>query len=132
MFSPRTFFRPLDAILILTVSAAAGWGLLAFRISEGTKAVVHVGNKKYGWYELSSSRHRVFVSTHIGPMELEIGGGSARVVSSPCRNKICVKTGAISRSHSEIVCMPARMVVILESEGADADGSGEGTDAVTF
>lgn len=132
MFRPRTFFRPLDAILILAVSAAAGWGFLAFRFSEGSKAVVHVGNKKYGWYDLSSSRHRVIVPTHIGPMELEIGGGSARVVSSPCRNKICVKTGAIRRSHSEIVCMPARMVIILESEGADADGSGKETDAVTF
>lgn len=132
MFRPRTFFRPLDAILILAVSAAAGWGFLTFRLSEGSTAVVHVGNKKYGWYDLSSSQHRVIVPTPIGPMELEIGGGSARVVSSPCRNKICVKTGAIRRSHSEIVCMPARMLIILESEKADADGSGEETDAVTF
>lgn len=132
MFGSHGFFRPLDAILIVLVAAAAAWGFLSFRISEGTKAIVFIGNKKYGWYELGGPRRKISIPTRVGEVDMEIGDGSVRVVSSPCRNKICIKTGAIRHGHSEIVCMPAHLLIVVESDRAEKSGPGEGTDAVTF
>ena len=132
MFKPRSFFRPLDAILVILIGAASAFGFMAFRVSEGTRAVVFIGNKKYGWYELKGTRRQVSIPTSLGPVRLEIGEGAARVAASPCRNKICIKTGAIRHSHSEIVCMPAHLLIVIEGETGPGADSHEGTDAVTF
>ncbi|HKP98277.1 MAG TPA: NusG domain II-containing protein [Fibrobacteria bacterium] len=134
MFRPRSFFRPLDALLAVSVATAAVWGFLAFRVADGSRAVVYIGNRKYGWYDVAGAPRRVTVPTRIGEVSLEIGNGSARVAASPCRNKVCMRTGAIHRAHSEIVCMPAQLLIVLESDRPrDGDGkSPGGTDAVTY
>ncbi len=131
MFRPRAFFRPLDAVLALLLTGASAWGFLAFRFSEGTRALVYVGDRKYGWYELAGPRHEVIIPTAIGPVGLEIGDGAARVISSPCRNKICVRTGAVRRGHSEIVCMPAHLLIVIAGDEPGRK-NGEGLDAITF
>ena len=130
MFRPRSFFRPLDAILVGLVAAAACWGFLAFGVSDGTKAIVYIADKKYAWYDLTGEKREVSVPTCIGPVRLEIGEGSARVAFSPCPNKICVKTGAVRHTHEEIVCVPAHLLLVIEG---DSRGHGKGEiDAVTY
>ena len=47
--------------------------------------------------------------------------GSAQVTASDCPTQDCVHTGAITRSGQSIVCLPARLIVELESTG-DTDG----------
>ena len=44
---------------------------------------------------------------------IEISGGSVRMSFADCPDKICVKTGAISRSGQSIVCAPHRIVVTI-------------------
>lgn len=136
MFRPRNFFRPLDAIVILLVAAASIWGFRAFRLTEGSQAVIYLGNRKFARYDLDVPMRTVGIPTRIGAITLEIGNGSARVSSTPCPNRICLKTGPIRFSHSEIVCMPARMLIVLESAPASGSGispdSGTATDAVTY
>jgi hypothetical protein len=130
MFRSGTFFRPLDALLAILIAAASAWGFLAFRVSEGSRAVVYVADHKFAWYELAGGKRRVQVPTRIGPVELEIGEGSARVVSSPCPNRLCVKTGKVGHAHQEIVCVPAHLLVVIE--GAAAGGGKGEVDAITF
>jgi hypothetical protein len=127
----RPFFRPLDAAVVLLVSAAALWGFLAFRFSDAGKAVVFVGDARYGWYDLGGAARRVEVPTRIGPVTLEIGGGTARVLHSPCPNQLCVKQGTVQRAHAELVCMPARLLVVLEG-GEAGDPREPRIDAVTY
>ena len=51
-----------------------------------------------------------------------IENGKARVESSDCPDKICVHRGEISKSGQSAVCVPARLSLVIESEGAsDAD-----------
>jgi hypothetical protein len=126
-----SFVRPLDAVLIATVLLAACWGILTFRISEGTRAIVYVADRKYAWYELTGEKRTISVPTRIGPVRLEIGAGSARVIDSPCPNKLCIKTGAVRHSHEEIVCLPAQLLIVLD--GPPISGSGkDGADAITY
>ncbi|MEO7957941.1 MAG: NusG domain II-containing protein [Fibrobacteria bacterium] len=129
MFQSGAFFRPLDAALVILVTAASAWGFVAFRVSAGSKAVVYIANAKYAWYELSGEKHQVDLPTRIGPVRLEVGEGAARVLSSPCPNKICIKTGKVARVHGEIVCVPAHLLVVIEGPEA---GSKAGVDAITY
>jgi hypothetical protein len=123
------FFRPLDAALLLLVSAAAAWGFLAFRVTAGAKAIVYIADAKYAWYDLAGEKRTVELPTRIGPIKLEVGDGAARIISSPCPNKICVKTGRVAHVHEEIVCVPAHLLVVIEGSGG---GSKAGVDAITY
>jgi hypothetical protein len=127
----RAFFRPLDALVLILVAAGAAWGFLAFRFSEAGKALVFVGGDRYGWYDLAGPSRRVEVPTRIGPVTLEIGGGAARVAHSPCPNRLCIRQGTVKRAHSELVCMPARLLVLLEG-GAEGDPREPRIDAITY
>ena len=49
-----------------------------------------------------------------------------RVSRSDCPTQDCVHTGVITRSGQSIVCLPARIVIELES----SSGSGDGPDLV--
>lgn len=132
MFRSRTFFRPLDALLIAVVAGSAIWAFTAFGATDGTRAVLFLGNRKFAWYDLSGPKRLVDVPTRIGSIRIEVGDGSVRVVSTPCPNRICLKTGTIRRAHSEIICMPARMLIVLESDRPGKVGTDGGTDAVTY
>ncbi len=114
--------------MLCAIAAASAWGLLAFRITPGARAIVFVGDNKYGWYSLDGPRHSVPIPTRIGPVNAEFGEGSARVTASPCRNQICVRTGKIAHSHAEVVCLPARLLIVIES-GEDPAGA---PDAITY
>ena len=131
MFRTRSFFRPFDALLLAVVAAASAWGFLAFRFNPAGKAIVYVGDRKYGWFDLAAPSSTIAIPTRIGDVELQVGGGYARVLHSPCPNKLCVHTGAIKQSHSEIVCLPARLLVVLEGGGDPGDSSPQ-PDAITY
>ncbi len=129
MFRAGSFFRPLDAAVWVAITCASAWGFAHFQMVKGSRAVIYVADKKYGWYDLAGPRQELTVPTRIGPVRVEVGGGTVRVLHSPCPNKICMKTGAIRMVHSEIVCMPARLLVTVEGDGGEDAG---GTDAVTY
>jgi hypothetical protein len=125
------FFRPLDGVLLTLVLATSFWGILTFRFTEGTRAVVYVANKKFAWYELSGEKHQITIPTQIGSVILEIGENSARVMQSPCPGKLCIKTGIIRHSHEEVVCLPAKLLLVLEG-AAETGGKKTGSDAITY
>jgi len=59
----------------------------------------------------------------LGPTTVRIEDGKVRVVSSPCREKICIHSGAVSRPGSWIACVPNRVFIQVDSsnkEDADA------------
>lgn len=51
---------------------------------------------------------------------LEIKDGKARITESNCPDKICVKTGYISKAGENIICLPHKVVV--EMTGANRRG----------
>lgn len=129
-YLPSAFFRPLDALVLALVAAGAAWGFLGFSMAPGGKAEIHVDGKRFGWYGLDGPDRDVDVPTAIGKVRLRIGGGAARVIASPCRNKVCIRAGAVRHAHAQLVCMPARLLVLI-GEGAPP-AAGKETDAVTW
>jgi len=54
---------------------------------------------------------------------VEISGGRARIVSSPCRDQLCVKAGWVSRPGEAAICLPQRVVLQVQARrSSEVDG----------
>jgi len=58
----------------------------------------------------------------VGNMRIEIRNKKVRVLKSNCPNKICVKSGWISKKGESIVCVPNRTLILIKGEKTNIDG----------
>ena len=107
------------ALLILNGWLFANWGT---GFSEGDWVVVTVNQKEIIRLSLDQDQ-----TTHVkGPLgltEIEVKKGRARIVSSPCKNKVCIKSGYIRYADRLAACIPNRVVVQIVGKshrGVDA------------
>ncbi|MEJ2644360.1 MAG: NusG domain II-containing protein [Gammaproteobacteria bacterium] len=71
---------------------------------------IQEGNQPPHYYSLARDQ-RIRVHGPLGDSVLEILHGRVRFVSSPCRNKICVHSGWLSRAGESTACLPNRVSV---------------------
>ena len=109
----------IAALLILNGWLFANWGT---GFSKGDWVVVTVNEKETIRLSLNADQ-----TTHVkGPLgltEVEIKKGQARIVRSPCKNKICIKSGYIRYADRLTACIPNRVVVRIVGKnhrGVDA------------
>lgn len=55
-------------------------------------------------------------------LQIELTESTAAVVSSQCPDKICVHTGTLTKAGQSAICLPAKVVLRLESGTAGVDG----------
>jgi hypothetical protein len=122
MTSTRRHLKVGDIILI-----ALTLGLVIFfsaRVLFSGPAVDHVqitGQNTQALYSLEENRS-VEVDGPLGTTEVIIAGGEVWIRSSPCREKICMKMGHISRCGEQLICIPNSVVVELVGEEGRIDG----------
>ena len=108
----------LKALDLAAVAAALAVIVLASVRAYGGRPgaeQLHLRGPGREWvYPLGADR-TVTVSGPLGDTVVEIRGGQARVLSSPCAEKICVRSGAIARPGQWIACLPNR--VFLDVQG---------------
>ena len=109
----------IAALLILNGWFFANWGT---GFSKGDWVVVTVNEKETIRLSLNADQ-----TTHVkGPLgltEVEIKKGQARIVRSPCKNKVCIKSGYIRYADRLTACIPNRVVVRIVGKnhrGVDA------------
>ncbi len=109
--------RPLDYVIaVLAVGLIAASSVAAFSSNSGSSHVrVHTANGEF-LYELDSDTTVGFHGP-IGTTYVEIKDGAARVMSSPCREQICVNSGTHSSAGDWTACLPNR--IFLEVTGPD-------------
>ena len=107
------------ALLILNGWLFANWGT---GFSKGDWVVVTVNEKETIRLSLNADQ-----TTHVkGPLgltEVEIKKGQARIVRSPCNNKVCIKSGYFRYADRLTACIPNRVVVRIVGKnhrGVDA------------
>lgn len=61
------------------------------------------------------------LESHGVSMVLEIRDGKIRVVSSSCRQQICVRKGWTGQVHDPIVCVPNNIIVDITGNDAEYD-----------
>ena len=120
--SYKKFFKRADFILlaVFIVIGLAASAVLTLGGDSGNTVEITVGGELYGTYPLSVDRTIVVSDDPDADgadyNSVEIKDGSVRVTSASCKNQVCVKHDAITRSGESIICLPNKMVVTITGE----------------
>jgi hypothetical protein len=124
---PRTrAIKPADVIAILLsvlVTAGSAWAAAARTAGGADSLTVSADGKTYV-YPMDRDADLAFRGP-LGDTRVVIEGGKARIVSSPCENKLCIAAGALEKGGQWAACLPNK--VMIRVGGANGD-----TDAATF
>lgn len=109
---------------VVTLSAfLITWSVAGERDGSDLRAVVSVNGKEVEAVPLRGGAHELTVRGFQGESHVEVRDGRVRMEDSACPDKLCVKTGWISKPGQGIVCLPNRVVV-------EVKGGEGGPDAV--
>ena len=97
----------IAALLILNGWLFANWGT---GFSKGDWVVVTVNQKETIRLPLNQDQI-THVKGPLGLTEIEVKKGRARIARSPCKNKVCIKSGYIRYADRLAACIPNRVVV---------------------
>jgi len=113
--------KPFDiGIVLCALAATASSFFLTFSGSTGS-GLVNVRGEGGQWVFPLDAAESVVVSGPLGDTVVEIGGGAARITSSPCLNQTCVSAGRIHSSGQWIACLPNRVMLIIDEGGQNND-----------
>jgi hypothetical protein len=113
-------FRPLDVLLLVLVVGLGTWSTWRlFAAPSGSRAVVWLDGRRAAWYPLGGGIRRDSVQGVMGMIVLEHGEGAIRVAHAPCQGKLCQRQGKAARVGEKLVCVPSRVVVVIESDAGE-------------
>lgn len=120
MNNERKLIRAKDiAVIILILAAVAATYFLTGIFSKGeTRAVITRGGETAGIISLRQDGEYSFPET--GDMVFTVLNGKISVTESGCHDKICVRTGSISRAGEAIICVPNRTAVTVENDSEES------------
>lgn len=111
------FDRKLLVVVVILVALSF---LLLLRQDSGGRVVVRSDNKIVFVAPLDRDQ-RVELEGPLGITVLQIENGAARIVSSPCAHKICIHMGEARHTGDLLACVPNKLVVTIEGDGAEED-----------
>ena len=119
-------FRLFDVIaIVIALAVVLVMGVRVYS-DRGSGNSVHIHGDGDDWYYPRNVERTVEVEGPIGTTRVEISQGRARVVDSPCRDKICISRGALSEAGDWTACLPNGVIV-------EVSGSPDGeVDAITY
>jgi len=119
--------KPGDFVLFIAVLAAAVY-CFAGMVKSGAarEAVIKQNGVELYRIDMGELKEPVFI--RVDGVEICVSADGARFVHSDCPDGVCVRTGKITRAGQAAVCVPNRVVLVLEG-GADADS--DGMDVIT-
>ena len=104
---PLRLFRIWDVVLIVLLLALVGLTVyFAVAPKTGAYAEVYVDGALYDTLPLNQD-----ATLDLEHLKIVVSGGAVRVQDADCPDKICEKSGAISKAGQTIVCLPNRVVV---------------------
>ena len=121
----RTRFSFADALVILSVLSVAALLFLCFLRGAASdpsenRLVIRTQSEVLS-YPLSSDR-TIPVASGGYTLTVEIRDGRARVSDSDCPDKICQRTGWISRKGETVICAPAAVrLTVTDPKGGVGD-----------
>ena len=111
-----------DKLLIVIVVCVALCAFLAHQIIGGDgagKVTVKVNGELKGTYSLAEDQT---IEINGGTNILQIKNGKADMTEADCPDQLCVNQRAISRQGESIICLPHKVVVVVESsESSELD-----------
>lgn len=121
LFSHRSVL-PGDILVYIVVAAAAVLSSFALSARGGGGPVfVEVTSSGTTTQYSLDADSKITLTGEGYTLLLVIEDGSVHIEESDCPDKLCVKTGKISRSGQSIVCVPARISVRLTGGNHSSD-----------
>mgnify|MGYP000075787277 FL=1 len=114
--------KKADIVLFVCLVLAGAVMSLAALTSgkEGANVVITVDGSVYGTYPLSEDRE-ITVSRNGHMNKITIKDNTVQMSEADCSNRLCIKTGRISRTNEAIVCLPNRVMVKITGGDSDVD-----------
>lgn len=107
-------FKKGDAVIVLVSLMAALAVYIAFSFSgEAGYVEVTVESKQVFKCSLSDDRTET-LHTQYGDITFWVKNGETGVAESDCSDKICVKSGKISKTGQSIVCLPLKTIIKIK------------------
>lgn len=121
-------FKKWDIILIVLLICLSFipelvFGVMMGKNYTGTYAEITLDGKPYKKIFLSEHTGDEFidVKTEYGYNIIEVKDDSIRITESDCPDKICVKSGFISKPGELLVCLPHKLMVEIKSNNSEKD-----------
>ncbi|MCH3918825.1 MAG: NusG domain II-containing protein [Spirochaetia bacterium] len=111
-----TFADYLILALAIALTLVLSFGLHGSSSSSTYLDVQCKGN--HYLYSLDKDKELTFTGL-LGPTTIEIKDGKAAFIESPCKNKICIKMGWISRPGQFAACLPNGVLITIKGKDAD-------------
>lgn len=99
--------------------------LIPYYINEkrvGSKVIILQNGEETGSYNLSENDTVIVCDEDGGYNLILISNSEVRVTDADCPDKLCIRQREISRNGESIICLPHKLVVMIESpEESDLD-----------
>jgi hypothetical protein len=114
-------FRLADMAVFVVVFAVTA--ICALKVYGGGREGVrlHIQGTGGSWVYPMDRTERVEIPGPLGQTVVELSGGRARVISSPCANKTCIASGTIHRRGQWVACLPNGVSLTVEGENTEPD-----------
>ncbi|SEA37479.1 hypothetical protein SAMN05660420_01918 [Desulfuromusa kysingii] len=108
-------------LVIVAVLVALSFSIL-LRQSSGARVVVSIDDRTVFVAPLAKDQ-KVELVGPLGKTVLQVENGAARIISSPCPHKVCMRMGDARHSGDLLACVPNKIVVSIEGDsiGEDAE-----------
>ena len=114
-------FKPLDlGIVIPALGVVIASFLLVYTGNDG-RLLVNIKGQNDEWVFPADAVTTVNVHGPLGNTVINISGGQARILSSPCKNQTCVAAGAVHASGQWAACLPNRVMLYISEGEIDND-----------
>ena len=115
-----------DAVLVLLciiISAAVYFIINIYVKKDGAYAVVKVDGEIIRSLELNKNTSVIVHGYQGGSNTIVVDNGQVYMTDADCPDKLCERTGRISRTGESIVCLPHRVVVEIQGNTAERSDS---------
>lgn len=114
----RKLLRLRDVFIIVSIIAAV-FVFYALLPEDGERAVVSHDGDVIAEIPLDVSGEYVF--PQVPDMIFNAGNGTVSVAESGCGDKICMRTGKISKRGEVIICVPNKVIVEIKGSTKESD-----------
>ncbi|MDX2495213.1 MAG: NusG domain II-containing protein [Desulfuromusa sp.] len=112
---------PFDRKLLVVVAVLVVLSfLLPLTQKAGARVVVSSDDRIIFVAPLDKDQ-RVELEGPFGITILQIKDGGARVISSPCAQKVCIRMGEARHAGDLLACVPNQLVIRIEGDGKGED-----------
>ncbi|MDR0588922.1 MAG: NusG domain II-containing protein [Spirochaetaceae bacterium] len=112
-----------DGIVIVLALTVLVFSAVLVYAGPGRQKELVIQGPGESWVFPLDAEETVSVAGPLGATTVELRGGRARVLSSPCTNQLCVAAGTIHGRGHWIACLPNQVLVRVEATDDELDGT---------